>query len=126
MNSHDRKRIEIAEAVGWTNIEIFRDKPYGFPGGRKAAYKNPVPDYLNDLNAMHEIEKTLDEMECGFYLDNIVEVCGASEYGEYDMDLMRILRATAAQRAEAFIKTKSRKCNAANAAGEPPAPENKL
>jgi hypothetical protein len=53
----------------------------------------PLPDYLNDLNAMHEAEKVLT----------------ADQWFEYDR-LMPLrdpqkIHATAAQRAEAFIKT---------------------
>ena len=47
------------------------------------------PDYLNDLNAMHEAEKTLKVSEIIPYGENV----------GHDM------KATAAQRAEAFLKT---------------------
>lgn len=54
-------------------------------------------DYLNDLNAMHEAEKTLFPKHEAKWAMTMSEVCGHS---------WRIIyTATAAQRAEAFLKT---------------------
>ena len=50
-------------------------------------------DYLNDLNAMHEAEKTLNYDQ----LDNY--------YFEMAKRMVRPYHATAAQRAEAFLHT---------------------
>jgi len=58
---------------------------------------SPVPDYLNDLNAMHEAEKILIEfshyIEFVMYLNDTVT------------DSFPVAHATASQRAEAFIRT---------------------
>jgi hypothetical protein len=54
------------------------------------------PDYLNDLNAMHEAEKMLNS-ESGYH--------GIGGYGLYLVALEHNVSATAAQRAEAFLKT---------------------
>jgi hypothetical protein len=60
------------------------------------------PDYCNDLNAMHEAEKTLSRGQnyhqlygFGFYINTLTQIC----YQQH------ILTATASQRAEAFVRT---------------------
>ncbi len=54
-------------------------------------------DYVNDLNAMHEAEKTLDTvMKRLDYLDYLFSLTG---------DEVQMCNATARQRAEAFLRT---------------------
>lgn len=74
--------------------------------GWKQGFKpEPIPDYLHDLNPMHEAEKVLDKMpdihEPG------VGICTGNEV--YEDMLLGVcdhpIRATAAQRCEAFLKT---------------------
>ena len=95
----EAQQIAIAEACGYERRldGYWREK--GMVGSCG------IPDYLNDLNAMHEAEKFLDEMP------NIhgpgVGICSAIEVYE-DMLLGMCdhpIRATAAQRCEAFLKT---------------------
>ena len=54
-----------------------------------------IPDYLNDLNAIHEAEKVLNPSQEQLYFEKLHEVSGS----------LAFYRATAAQRAEAFLKT---------------------
>ena len=94
--SPDKQRIAIAKTCGytqgvgmnglewWTNSEGVHDEP---------------PDYTNDLNAMHAAEKTISgpdfETELWtHYLINLGKVVNK-----------RRAHATAAQRAEAFLRT---------------------
>ena len=56
-----------------------------------------IPDYLNDLNAMHEVEKTLTDKAHEEFRLNLYEMLGD--------DSRLIVSATAAQRAEAFLRT---------------------
>lgn len=116
--SDEQMRIEIAEACGWTNISDEIPSPgIGFvhanlrgvnPGG----YRVNVPNYLTDLNAMHEAEGMLTEERLAAYgnlLDEITRptktmaMCyvNGPEAGMYP----ELFRATARQRAEAFIAT---------------------
>jgi len=66
-----------------------------------------LPDYLHDLNAMHEAEKIL--IEQGFqdkWLDELAEVVvGANVHWSDYHCFPQVNRATADQRAEAFLKT---------------------
>jgi hypothetical protein len=85
----EQQRIAIAEACGW----FFMDDSWHYPNGAKAL---SLPDYLTDLNAMHEAEKMLNR-ESGYH-----EIGG---YGLYLVALEHNVSSTAAQRAEAFLKT---------------------
>ncbi len=76
----ESQRIAIAEACGW------------YQPKHTFAWLSDVPDYLNDLNAMHEAEKVLK----GKQIDIYREYFHSSEnYGMFS---------TAAQRAERFLK----------------------
>lgn len=69
----------------------------------KKSCGNAVPDYLSDLNAMHEAEKTLTIQSNARYE---LELCAAVDASGRDSDIWHyVLTATAAQRAEAFLKT---------------------
>ena len=72
------------------------------PDGEKH-FRHDIPDYLNSLDAMHEAEKVLSRGEhynqtggFGLYVQNLDFVrCGRKHFFD----------ATAAQRAEAFLRT---------------------
>ncbi len=103
--NQEKQRIAIAEACGLP-------KPYSMCFGKVpntlchsvmvtngVKHGMPIPDYLHDLNAMHEAEKVLrDDREAAFrgwlWL----------AHGQPEMRCA-IVHATAAQRAEAFLKT---------------------
>jgi hypothetical protein len=67
--------------------------------GGEATWKR-VPDYVNDLNAMHEAEKYIPDSIAYFYGNKIGAVTGAE-----DSLCMSFYCATARQRAEAFLRT---------------------
>jgi len=96
------QRIAIAEACGWKdvkNVATKRETPIikGItPDGKWSAV---IPDYINDLNVMHEAESLffLQLVEKKHWL-TLSEVMGNGlQVGHW--------HATAAQRAEAFLKT---------------------
>ena len=113
----EQQRIAIAEACGWTEIEPCTccdgvSRGYTPTPG---AHKKHLPNYLNDLNAMHEAEETLDASQCAEYarqlmkhhptycvtvLDNRFAPTEEIAYETY-----QLLHATASQRAEAFLRT---------------------
>ena len=79
----EQQRVAIAEACGWLKVH-----------GHSVA---GIPDYLNDLNAMHEAEKTLTDKAHEEFRLNL-----------YDLirdDSRLIVSSTASQRAEAFLRT---------------------
>ena len=68
--------IAIAEACGWE------------------------ADYLNDLNAMHEAEKTLNPIQAAEYARILTSIAWQSE-----QPVFAPITAKADQRAEAFLRT---------------------
>ena len=107
----EAQRISIAEWCGRIYSYYHTDKGflYGSNEGQVGRFK--IPDYLNDLNAMHSAVKSLDDhyMEVfGFHLQEILGcyVVGVVEDYKRHMRLLTILaNATAEQRAEALLKT---------------------
>ena len=76
----------------------------------------PVPDYLNDLNAMNEAEKTITQRDRSIYWNELMKSVGpdgevdlVDDYGEQSTSPstsgFSIVHASAAQRSEAFLKT---------------------
>lgn len=107
----EAQRIAIAGACGWTDGECTVCGLPGFvvksPTGqsfwdeahsvREHAWLNVIPDYLNDLNVMHEAEKWLRE-------------AFPALFAKYLFQLRKIAHpeaecATASHRAEAFLRT---------------------
>lgn len=108
----EEQQIAIAEACGWTDI-----KPHswhhrkGELWGYRKGIRNLIPDYPNDLNAMHEAEMMLwDTGKAMEFTNQLVgTVCSAQGFrwdtGTPDDHLVYLSHATAAQRAEAFLHT---------------------
>jgi hypothetical protein len=109
----EAQRIAIAEACGWKyhgeatyggthRNGWWKDDSYSFHG---------IPDYLNDLNAMHEAEKEIKAKRVfSAYLSELALVCGFQPHGDeawhkLHAGLESVASATAAQRAEAFLRT---------------------
>jgi hypothetical protein len=103
----EAQRIAIAEACGWGGDgKCIRDVIKRHDEQTQRAYyqdrplpKGGVPDYLNDLNAMHEAENTLNvsDEQITYWQNTLQLVC--------DRHNTITLMATAAQRAEAFLRT---------------------
>jgi hypothetical protein len=106
----EKQRIKIAEACGYRPatpgaLGVLRwYDPHHQNGdlGNGICYIDELPDYLNDLNAMHESEKMLSRGRnyyqlggFGFYLKTLGQIC----YQKSSVD------GTASQRAEAFLKS---------------------
>jgi hypothetical protein len=111
----EQQRIAIAEACGWKSVrsEFSMKSWINSDGNHVGIGTDSLPNYLNDLNAMHDAEEHA--------IHNLMD---ADEWGEYGMllkrshphglflngevdyhDLATILHATASQRAEAFLRT---------------------
>jgi len=97
----EQQRIAIAKVCGYRDGEL---KPFWLapPIGKpfKACGVNNLPDYLNDLNAMHEAEKVLYGNLWQPYHDKLAMINCNARCGSYPA-----IDATAAQRAEAFLRT---------------------
>lgn len=79
----------IAEACGWRK----EDGVYMWTANGIDCTCYELWDWANDLNAMHEAEKTLDEEQWHDYVEHVG--------GTWE----QAMHATARQRAEAFLRT---------------------
>jgi hypothetical protein len=119
MNS-DKQRIAIAEYCGWKDVRGVTH--LGIPPENGMLFPYPehheedwrlkpfhgIPDYLNDLNAMHEAEKMLynDKNQSERYAEFLLDVLEVpSPFIGTARCAFLTNHATAAQRAEAFLKT---------------------
>jgi hypothetical protein len=84
----------IAEACGWT--DIFKHPEFGLMGVKLETHgcRTGIECYTHDLNAMHEAEATLSD-------DQLWRMAREIERN----DEQWYFRATASQRAEAFLRT---------------------
>jgi hypothetical protein len=90
--SPDKQNIAIAEACG-----VVSKDHWGALYKTEQGYARDCPDYLNDLNTMHEAEKSLDDVtQRGDYWDYLSSLTHEG---------FEMCHATAAQRAEAFLRT---------------------
>ena len=94
------QRIKIAEACGWKRhacgLGYYQGVHPVFMGGRA------IPDYLNDLNAMHDAEKVLTEEQRIAYTNHTYDIACKVQR---ETEKWRWISLTAAQRAEAFLRT---------------------
>lgn len=99
--TQEQKRILIAEACGWKrHYNTDMQWRYDGDGPDDWVVEDDLPDYFNDLNAMHEAEKVL----------NIPVHMQKHAWNNYKATLETMTKgnsfhATAAQRAEAFLRT---------------------
>lgn len=100
--------IAIAEACGWKsrpdhfyvdNLAWTQDE------GANWCATYDLPDYCQDLNAMHEAECHIIVRQMGRYLSAISNIVQSQAvYHPLDLQWWSV-RATARQRAEAFLRT---------------------
>lgn len=115
----DEQRIAIAQACGWKGISPeyltgyapWRPTPYSerVMGDLDSIPLDPLPDYLNDLNACREFtaHMTYDQqVEFAEILHSIVlENPYKVWWNPTPHETFQLLDASAAQRAEAFLRT---------------------
>ena len=104
--SPEAQQIKVATCCGWRRMYTRGEVECWVLKSDERAIGHPkLPDYLNDLNAMHEAEKLLTGT---LFVNRLWDV------GEYPRNQMAglnagiamdLLNSTAAQRAEAFVLT---------------------
>lgn len=117
----EAQRIAIAEACGYKMLPDYqwfyrRDVKDKHPTGTKGGLTEIIPDYIHDLNAMHEAEKVLTEEQKLVYCSAVYAIANGYQvepdayigvYFEASYDSVpEMVCAAAYQRAEAFLKTK--------------------
>jgi len=107
----EAQRIAIAEACGWSLLTWMDKKGrecsgWRDPLGNHCVNPNKIPDYLSDLNAMHEAEKFLCDMQYTEYANKLSEMAYHLAHGHPHVVITRnTVSPSAAQRAEAFLRT---------------------
>jgi hypothetical protein len=100
------KRIKIAEACGWMFCAPNPSWPTPYwtnPVTKELSVFAQLPDYLNDLNAMHEAEKGLTDEQHLTFRVRLWEISVAD--APDDLWDRRYVSPTAAERFEAFGRT---------------------
>ncbi len=98
--TEQEQRIAIAEACGYTGINVQSPLWFSEDKGRF------VPDYPNDLNAMRDATLTLNEEQQNQFAAELMRVLIInSDQIPEPCVLFEFCNATAAQRAEAFLRT---------------------
>jgi len=112
--SDEELRVNVAGPDGWTEVNIAdagdcmylecgRDAIVGIrPDGDGA---DVVPNYPQDLNAMHEAYGSLDYCKQVLFVDNLGLVVFGPKSNRNDWAWSDMINATARQRAEAFVLT---------------------
>jgi hypothetical protein len=110
----EQQRIAIAQACGWKLTETAVTYPNGLvigfhpPEYVREVFLKACPDYLNDLNAMHEAEEVLSAGQINTYLGHLYKFgkVAAADSNPWEIIVARVaVHAPAAQRAEAFLRT---------------------
>ena len=121
----EQRRIAITKACGWQMIQRpLTDQDGEIPGHVEIRWFHPKihtsvyplyalpqnpPDYLNDLNAMHEAEKVLTNAQHETFSAVLLNLVCSTDNDQYPSlnypNFGKVLHATAAQRAEAFLLT---------------------
>lgn len=102
--TEEQQRIAIAEACRWKWEKLWTGEFHGKPMGEQGPLRE-LPDYCNDLNAMHEAEKVLINEQDLKYSESLAIVVKARWKTNNSYDMQKFRSATAAQRSEAFLKT---------------------
>lgn len=92
----------MAKKQGWSMPETWIMRPDG-----TLVFRHNIPDYCNDLNAMHEAEKVFTYEEAQQFEGELCGICGSENlHKEYPLPFeFSVAHATASQRAEAFLRT---------------------
>ena len=112
----EAQQIAIAEACGWVYVgsdsctrwylspkyaPLLANKDIPSVWQEIDSRRSQLPDYLTDLNAMHDAEKTLTPDQQAQYAMTLHEMHGIPLATFWH----RVICSTAAQRAEAFLRT---------------------
>jgi len=112
----EAQRIAIVKACGWTLVGINATAPVPvfsssqLTGRTPEGYVQLVPYYLDNLNEMHAVEETIanDPLKVLEYYRNLVDLIDRAPDGSRVFGkcvYWETLHASAAQRAEAFLRT---------------------
>lgn len=115
--TNEEINIAIAEYRNWRNIKEIDYQPFGTDpyidgpdqmlvgihpeSDSDSDEYEPIPNYCKDLDEMHGVEEGLTEIQQRFYQVWLMKI----QKADYIVGCWFAIHATAAQRAEAFVKT---------------------
>jgi hypothetical protein len=119
--SDEQLRIKVAELCGFTDI-FCEDIPsecdsryrsrrlvglprHDGPGGPYSLGWHPIPDYPNDLNAIHDAEMILTEEQFSDYVMALFKMFYITNPNKDFLPDRTVMCATARQRSEALVLT---------------------
>ena len=97
----------IAEFCGWNQKSSHFGGATGIWTDSSGVDHTRFPDYCKDLNAMHEAEKVLTQIQWSKYRIDLTSICERDDVARlgYTPTHQSFWHATARQRAEAFLRT---------------------
>ena len=99
------QRSSIAEACGWYKHDCGDDLCWKNKHTQKTgAWFDVLPDYLSDLNAMHSAEWAITDEQHAAFRMHLRDLCKENNI-HTTATKRRYASSTAAQRAEAFLRT---------------------
>lgn len=108
----EAQRVAIAKAAGWNPVDDgMTGRPPGMTDEEYSKTGNvPIPDYLHDLNAMHDAENWISSTGSGYidrlFVSNLRMAIGQNPDLACDKrQIFELLHTTAAQRAETLLRT---------------------
>lgn len=113
----EEQRIALAEWAGWkyspaANSSIKHEAIMAwYRPGNSPWHLEQLPDYPNDINAVHELIHRLPSgLREVTFISKLAKVCGFDPQGENAWDRLHagrfaVVNATATQRCEALLKT---------------------
>jgi hypothetical protein len=107
----EKQRIKIAEVCGYKYSEShgwFKKDGVTYYLGYEDIISPQIPDFLNDLNAMHEAKQALWKKDWGYrytFNDHLANIIKGRIVNRNEWDAETLLDATAEQQAEAFLRT---------------------
>jgi hypothetical protein len=104
----EAQRLAIAQACGWTDIDVQGEYCFGTEAAKSELdarqFMMELPHYCSDLNAMHEAEKVIGS-RWPTYCETLLAIVEPEPRSLEVCHYWNLLHATAAQRAEAFLRT---------------------
>ena len=106
----EQMRVKIAKACGWTyNPDLCVGAVPHLPETKQYGCAYHTPNYPQDLNACHEMEKVLTQKQIQDYFYNLNDVVGlvptTSPAWIKEWAVFALCHATPRQRCEAFLRT---------------------
>jgi len=110
--SDEEKNILVRKCAGWTskmlNTGIHHQKELCWhePGGNGWMVPgSSFPDYVNDLNSIHNVISKLSSVDYACYGDNLEVVVGFDSNTKLWSEYRKLIEATSDQQSEAFVLT---------------------